>query len=158
MVSVKSGRFATGKTQRLYYSKNIVDKFSRYFYTFVSKFPSVSGSGDHPVHKEVYMYAIAYEQDSFGCMLDYSLQRERIGKDPSFDIMATRTGTLRLATNHPRRNVIESILNEDRSLFDTYRRIEDYYTRIALIAGSSGKLNREFLIKVSNEGYRIRVK
>ncbi len=158
MVGVKSGRFTTAKTQRLYYSRNIVDRFSRYFCTFINKFPAFVGGGSRPVHKEVYMYAIAYEQDSFGCMLDYALQREGIGKDPSFDIIATRTGALRLATNHPRKSAIESILNEDRSLFDTYRRIEDYYTRIALIAGGSARLNREFFIKVSNEGYSIRVK
>lgn len=110
-----------------------------------------------PVHKEVYMYGIAYEQDSFQYMLDYVLERAGIYKDPSFDITSDNGDRLSLATSHPEKEVIEKILNADRSLYDTYRRIVNHYDRMYYIIKGEAGVGRDFVINVSNEGYSIRV-
>ena len=139
-----------------YYGKAVVGKISKYIF---------SGRGsasmkfyNKPIHKEVYMYGVAYEQDSFQCMLDYALEVAGINKDPSFDIISQKGEKLCLAAGHPKKTTIEKVLNADRSLLDTYRRIEKHYARISIFIRGERKIGRDFSIKVSNEGYSIIVR
>ena len=62
-------------------------------------------------HKEVYMYAAAYEQECFSNMLDYALEKAGVAKNPAFAITEGRDGELCLATVHPCGSIIEELLN-----------------------------------------------
>ena len=102
------------------------------------------------------MFAAAYEQECFGNMLDYALERAGVAKNPAFDITEGRDGELRLATVHPCAGIIEELLNADSLLLETFRRIERYYVCITEIVQGKTPADSSFLIKVSNDGYRIR--
>ncbi len=158
MVEKRDWKVRVGNSAWLFYSKGVVDKLSNYFFRDLVKPLKSVRMDKQPVHKELYMYSIAYEKDKFEAMLDFALESSRIGKDPSFDITSGDNGKLCLATNHPWRKLIERVLNADRSLSDSYRRIENYYARMSSILYGRVRQSCTFSIKVSNEGYVIRMR
>ncbi len=153
---LENRKITTDNNVWFYYGKAVVSKISNYI--FPNRNSAIIKFYNKPVHKEVYMYGVAYEQDSFQCMLDYALESAGINKDPSFDIISLKGETLCLATSHPKKTIIEKVLNADRSLFNTYRRIEKHYARISIFIRGERKIGSNFSIKVSNEGYSIIVR
>lgn len=148
-------RFDADTSLLVYQGRGIVERFAGYLCSAVDTLTADRSRYAGTERKEIYMYAAAYEQEKFGEMLDYALEKAGIIKNPSFEVIMPRIGELCLATDHPRRTALEELLNADRSLPDTFQRIVRHYACITKVVHGRDSLDSSFSIKVSNDGYRI---
>ncbi len=83
--------------------------------------------GADSVDGEIHLFDIqeSMEQDlqSIQYMLDFALDEAGISKEPSFNTKTNESGLLYIDSEHPNKESIEKILNENPNIRETYKRI-----------------------------------